>query len=339
MSGKKIVSCGALILLIAFMAPSCDSTTVREQAEYVVCDYFPDLRTSTGCSMDGSSADDIWFIRVEEIWHYDGTSWSRQYYEQGVIFNAITCLDDNHVWAAGEDFTPGREESRSYVYFYDDTGWSKQFECDGLSWDISAFDSEHVWLTAPGVSSGVYFYDGKQWSEMPPVPDDEYLTSICASGPTEVWGGTPSGSIYEFDGSAWNKSYQGSDMIQDIAVLDHDRVWAASGSIGSTGTGCVLFYDGTCWNVQLEAENGQFTSLDVKGPQSVWATCNINRGKTYLGDNEVDIPEGRLYYSEGRDWDAQWQEYPEMLEDMYVQDAGHIWMVSVTSGVYLLGRP
>jgi hypothetical protein len=334
----------AACLLLACVALSCDSLT-SERSDYIRTEELPNLRFGarvTGCSTDRGATNAVWAASDEEIWHYDGSSWRRQYKEdQGRIMD-IYCLDKEHVWAAVNKMFPGLETSSTFVLFYDGTNWSRQFECGGLPSDIFALDENHVWLVAPkgGGVSGIYFFDGSQWSEMT-APADEVCISVSASDPSVIWVGTMSGSIYRFDGMSWNKAYSAPGMIKEISALDHGHAWATAADLKSEiAVGYILFYDGVNWNTQFELEDGEFTSIDALGPQSVWASFNFDKVRKDLGEQGyVNITEGRLYAFNGNGWELQWQEYPELIEDLYVQDIDHVWLASILSGIFTLTRP
>lgn len=331
-------------LLLASLALSCSPTT-GVRSEYTRTEELPNLRhftRITGCSTDRGATNAVWASSGEEIWHHDGSSWRRQYKEDKGMIMDIYCLDEKHVWAAGQNLYSEHETDSTFVLFYDGNNWSRQYECGGSPWDIFALDENHVWLVAPkgGGVSGIYFFDGSQWSELI-APADEVCMSISASDPSAIWVGTVEGSIYRFDGISWNKAYSAPGMIKEIFALDHGYAWATAADLKSEKpVGYILFYDGANWNTQFELENGEFTSLYALGPQSVWASFNFNKERRDLGENGyVDITEGRLYSFNGDGWQLQWQEYPEYIEDLYVQDVDHIWLASIFDGVFTLTRP
>lgn len=336
MKNKIIVSGVALCLLIVLPVLSCKPSVGSGQedaGQYVKSEQAGERINAKRIS--GCGPDNIWAAGFEGIYHNDGSSWDRRDYDDNKIVDVYS-LDENHVWAVGYEYPPELETFRTYVLFYDGATWSRQFECEGLPWGILALDTSHVWFAAG--RNGIYSYDGTLWSRIA-APDDEVCMSVTASDASEVWVGMVSSSIYQLDGTNWTKRYEGIGMVDNLFALDRNHVWATARD-GLQGTGYILFYDGENWSIQDELRDGGFTSIYALDPEHVWASANFNKEKVSLGEQGyVDMTEGRVYFFDGDTWNLRWQGYPELLEDLYVQDADHVWATSFLSGVFTLVRP
>jgi hypothetical protein len=208
-----------------------------------------------------------WFLPRDTVHalieHWDGNTWSRvraasaPRADQGL--SGIVAIAPDDAWAVGSSRAIGTSKTGDLVEHW-----------DGASWTIVADAGGHV---------------GYNW-----------LNSVAAAGPSNVWAVGSSGSdfgtfVERWDGSDWrsvplSSATRRTADIVDVSVVSGDDVWAA----GSNEDGGVIeHWDGDRWGVAatlaLPVRGGGFSAI-ATGPGPAWAV-----GSVYDFVGELLIPE------------------------------------------------
>jgi hypothetical protein len=240
----------------------------------------------------------------------------------------IASLDANHIWAVGEQIST----RRGYIFFYDGSSWSIQYEQDQALWGVCALDATHVW--AVGRAGTIVFYDGANWTPQnsgysgdllgvdacdashiwavgaqDPMPGPilfsdghswsqqgiapNWLFDVSALDPNHVWAAGDWSTIVFYDGSSWSTQLSGGgDCLRGISALDTEHVWAVG---GAPSRDAVYFYDGSSWSGQSIGANEWLWGVDVYSANQVWA----------VGEHTGSLPAGAIFLYDGSTWSFQ----------------------------------
>lgn len=194
--------------------------------------------------------------------------------ERSFVFNGVSVLDENKVWAVG---------SKGNIWFYNGSEWNQQesgIESD--LHDVFVFDSNHVW--AVGDKGTILFYDGSKWQQQ--KSRDEKLNGIFALNPQNVWS-VGEGIILYYNGINWKKQYDVPLNLVSVSATSDSDVWAV-------GENMVLRYDGM-WKEYAELS---FTLNDI----------SINKGNVYVAGYKLNKSKGQYDSSIIRLDDNKWKE-------------------------------
>ena len=135
-------------------------------------------------------------------------SWTEQANTNGanVIFNGVSALDANNVWAVGKDLT----NARGTIYYYDGANWTEQANTAPTNvefFGVSALDANNVWAVgfdSTNARGTVYYYDGVNWTEQA-NSGVVGLRGVSALDTNDVWavGNAFSGRLWHYDGVNW----------------------------------------------------------------------------------------------------------------------------------------
>lgn len=118
---------------------------------------------------------------------------------------------------------------------------------------------------------------------------DGFTNGIFALDSTHVWVTGDAGTIWFFDGLAWNKQYNNPSVSRLNAVwaADSKHAWA----VGYSGK--ILFFDGVNWTEQFDGSGDLFYDVEGLSGNDVWASgSSLGQMAHYDGTSwtAVDTP-------------------------------------------------
>ena len=158
---------------------------------------------------------------------------------------------------------------------------------DGTSWltilssapngtqGVFGLSDNNVYATGGNFAGLAYVihYDGSQWSQMPGVPQDQFITGVWASSPTNIYATRIDGSILHYDGSAWTwTSVLPGIRLEYIFGTSASDMYAV-GHVYPAGTNYVVHYNGSAWSTAYTSS----LSLGkpwASGPADVWVPAS-----------------------------------------------------------------
>lgn len=182
-----------------------------------------------------ASSSDVWLANGDnsKVYHYDGTTWTRETLQFGMA-DALWGSGPDDIWLTGDFDT----------YHYDGTAWSR-YEApdfgpapDGAYalWGAAADD---VWASS---FFGLVHWDGTAWTE---TELRGQYNSMWGFGPNDIYAVGNRGVMAHFDGSEWNET---DDHLTDRQNFTHvrgsspDNLWATAVDF-DTLSGLVLRLD------------------------------------------------------------------------------------------------
>lgn len=192
------------------------------------------------------SLDDRYAVGGGEIYHHDGTDWSK--YDD--VSTAASGVD---IWTDGTNFHsagPGGLASK------DSLGWQAN-ALSSVTWKELAgdrFDS-HFALGNSGGKSQIAYFDGTAWTLIHEF--QETVREIYAES-NELFAVGPNGIVHYFDGGVWSDLVLPSgDIVVDISGTSAEDIY-------------VLTQSGQLWNrkspgawTQLRIPSGNYKDLEV----------------------------------------------------------------------------
>lgn len=173
-----------------------------------------------------------------------------------------------------------------------DARWRRLPGVSGEFLGIAAISSTDVWVAGDAdFGPLVAHWDGTGWSR-DALGTSGFLTAVDALGPDDVWavgsGGT-SGLTYHWDGSSWTEMPAAAVDAEEISLNDvhtvaADDVWAVGSyfddELGRTG-GLIEHWDGSAWTLVSRRPGAEFTAVDGRAADDVWAVGVVDGGKAY----------------------------------------------------------
>src|SRR5262249_30287334 len=132
---------------------------------------------------------DAWLVGARgALYHYDGSQWAprSQGADTTVVFNAVSALASNDVWAVG----------KGAIAHWNGSAVAAT-KMSGVTLNgVSALSQSDVW--AVGNAGLALHWDGAAWTPIPtPVTQD--LLSVHAILPNDVWAVGRGGSVVHWD--------------------------------------------------------------------------------------------------------------------------------------------
>lgn len=162
---------------------------------------------------EGQSAEKLWGTSSSNMYavgwggaiaHFNGVTWTRMESGTTVPLEDIWGLDENHIWAAGNDTQVGR----SVVLFCDGSKWSTIYDTNNEPIS-SRFGYSSIWtnnvrslhLTGHGTSH--LFHLPTHTFERQFTGQTYISYFIRATAPNDVFDSGPAGELAHFNGSTW----------------------------------------------------------------------------------------------------------------------------------------
>ena len=160
------------------------------------------------------SDNDVWFVFNKEIWHYNGTSWSKNYSttNSGENFKAVFFVNQNLGWVIGGSGT---------IYTYNGISWSKITSSaigNSALLDIVATSSNDIWISGYGQ---FFHYDGNEWTKF--TVAGYYINDMELINSDDIWALDDHGRVLKYNGIGWALIKQlpssSSGYFQNISAL------------------------------------------------------------------------------------------------------------------------
>jgi len=281
-----------------------------------------------------------------------GYSWEIQISGVTTPINAVTAVDNNHVWAVGLGGT---------ILFYNGTSWTQDPQSgvvtDQNLWSVFALDNNHIW--AVGYDAVVIFYDGATWSQAYAEPGSDHdLFKVFALNPDFVLAVSMSGHILSKTDSVtwdWIDIGYGANLFS-LYIHDSNHIWVAGEDI--------FFFDGAVWSI---ADTTASTMGGINGTSlsqiwcvgadgliryfngTIWVTQNsgtdnilrdvlpLNSNTAFaVGDDDTNTKGTLLYYT-GTHWVPDILGTTGNLFGIATYDKSRVWVVG-DHGTILMGK-
>lgn len=154
----------------------------------------------------GTSSSNLYVVGWKgAIAHFNGTTWTKMESGTTVPLEDIWGIDENHIWAAGNDTQVGR----SVILFYNGSSWSTIYDTETEP-ILTRFGYSSVW-TNNGQSLHVTGHGGSNLFHLPTHTFKRQLTGQTyvsyftrATAPNDVFDSGPAGELAHFNGSTWH---------------------------------------------------------------------------------------------------------------------------------------
>jgi len=186
--------------------------------------------------------------------------------------------DASNVYVVGSFYSPTYNPDSvthgTSIIHWDGTQWKPSSFWVGSLYCIYGFNANDIWVGGyNGVNPIIGHWNGSSWEKT----GTTFLNNFMFISVHKIWGTTSSniyavgerGTILHFNGSTWIPMTSGTTIdLRDIWGIDANTIYAAGYDI-TTGTGVLLFYDGTQWNKLYE--RNYTTPIEPYGStSSVW---------------------------------------------------------------------
>ncbi len=238
--------------------------------------------------LHGTSADDIYAITTEEIYHFDGSSWSAPIAMGGwetVTWKVVWCESSNSVWLLGA------VDYASYVILhFDGSQWEEDLRVEWTYLYALWGDDDGVMYAVGNTGmvgrQGVIFSKTENWHQET-IPEVYKFYAIHGSSPSNIYAvgrlndGIDVGTVYHYNGKRWvSLPEQFENTLCSVYAFSSDFI-VAGGSSGYLFTGA-----GTDWTRDIPEVTTNF--------KNVWGTSL---------DNLYAVSEdGLIYRYDGASW-------------------------------------
>jgi len=229
-------------------------------------------------SLHGVPDGPLWGVdEAGSIWLRDGGAWVEDFDRPLQHMNAVWALDDEHVWAVGND---------GLILFRDASGeWTEQPTSTGQDL-VSVWGSGQDRVVAVSETGLSVHFDGERWNNVW-VSDSYTLRRVWVSPTGQVWTAGRYKPLHgdredvvlrwNADGLHWEKP-AGKSFERTVYALwgaDDEHVWVSSG-------GDLWFWDGSGWTEEATPSHSSIRNIHGSGPDHVWA----------VGDNGLVLHRG-----------------------------------------------
>jgi len=174
-------------------------------------------------------------------------------------------------------------------------------------------------------------------NENQPSPKQNYLESVSASSPTDIW--SVGASTIHYDGSSWtafpapDMTGNGSNLLNGVADVSPDNVWAVGyinfQSLNAYQSAIIEHFDGTSWHVFSSPQfpppqTAELNAITAISANDIWAG-----GEVFADPNALPL----LEHFDGNSW----TQFPAPVTDCIVygisaDTANDVWAVGSTLG-------
>lgn len=260
--------------------------------------FFPMPWPQVGEAAWGASANDLFALDDDSIYHYDGTKWT-------LVVNVAAIVD---AWgsSASDVFAL---TLRHGILHYDGEAWSlmpvspADQQPQGVSriWGSAGSD-----VYAVGAKDSLLHYDGTAWTPLTlPTPPNTFLSAVWGASGNDVFAGGATYSfpyhsaMLHFDGTTWSPmALPGDDLALPTYQAIQD-IWGASGSdvFAIADYGRILHYDGSLWS-KMDTPVGV-------APCGIWGSSGHDVyavGGHYDATKPVPTGAGAIWHYDGTSW-------------------------------------
>jgi hypothetical protein len=179
--------------------------------------------------------------------HWDGQSLALVPAPTTAVLTGLWGSAPDDLWAVGMQDETGPDPQDVFLH-YDGSAWSQvpiPSSETGYLTAISGSGPADVWVLGEGT---LVHWDGTAWNPWAgSLPEDAEALSFAA--PNDAWA-VGGGHAYHFDGMTWAPTVIGSpgDYLGSVFAAGPDDVWETGGTPGPALHGLVEHYDGTAWS-------------------------------------------------------------------------------------------
>jgi ligand-binding sensor domain-containing protein len=183
--------------------------------------------TGVAVAPDGS----VWFATGSGVSRCDGSTWTTYTVEDGLAAGtpqSIAVAPGGEVWVGTTDGV-----SR---YLPTDGTWASYLS--GVrAWDVAIDEHNTVWFASHGAGIIRYSPLDETWTTFTEAAGQplQGITALGIGPDGEVWAYENWEGVYRFDGTRWQKAWDHSALVCDIALTDDNVPWLGTcGSLHST---------------------------------------------------------------------------------------------------------
>jgi hypothetical protein len=202
----------------------------------------------TFSGLGGTGPSDVWAVGASGVTqHYNGSTWSTVTRNSGFLITSITSgASGSTLWAVGIGGSFLSVASGKFTL-------SNQ---SGLPIRaVFANSATDVWAATIGT---MLHYNGTTWSNAY-VADDDSMSGVWASGPTNVFAVGPLGDIARYNGSSWSTAIV---TPPSGATGYHSIFGISTNNIDAVGNGgLVEHWNGSAWSFQTRTGTGNLRGV------------------------------------------------------------------------------
>jgi len=268
------------------------ATTDKTLGSWVSTVTISSLSNTPSQGMKALADNNVWLVNDNEIWHYDGNSWTKNFTAvESYDFNSLFFLNTNLGWAVG---------GNGMIYKYNGITWTKvTSSVIGTSsiYSLVASSESDIWVSGIGE---FFHFDGVNWTVYTVAASNIYSMSMVS--PSEIYAVDYHGRLLKWNGIGWaeiaitttyngysqvfafssnniwlrsNKylhNYNGNQLqllnddnssIKCFDMVNSNEAWAADYKI--------YFYNGTNWKEVQNPINSSITCIEMLNSKSGWA--------------------------------------------------------------------
>lgn len=261
----------------SFARWSCLAAVAGSLMLLVACSdsSFPTLGTPWSEAVGGSSANDVYAVGSETIWHYDGRSWMPARSGTGGFLNGVWAASRSNVyvvWSSGDGGLTGE------VLHFNGRAWRTVASAPAALQSVWGSSGSDVY--AVGRQGTILHYDGSTWSALS-TGRYEWLQGIWGSSSQDVFVAGAQDSILHYDGARWTRQYTGAPSL---------ALWGnSSQDVFAVGGSSITHYDGVRWSPQASSTTNNLFGVWGSSPNDVFA---------------VGV-KGTILHYDGTGWSAQ----------------------------------
>jgi hypothetical protein len=187
------------------------------------------------------SPNDVWAVALDEIEHFDGTSWTK---------NATARADVTSIWGAAPNDVWAIGSANATVQRWNGSAWVNAGDAVDGAFMIHGSSATNVWVvSAQGLAAQ---WNGSMWTRHDIDQTSTHsFTGLYVLSPSDVWAvGEKSGSspvVAHWNGLSWQLDFHPGDAYLDVVATAGTDVWVAD----QRGT---VHFDGAQWFPIAEVE-------------------------------------------------------------------------------------
>ena len=198
-------------------------------------------------------------------------------------------------------------------------GWHSEVTgVNGSMNSVHGTGPSDIWVAgrAPlGAPVALSHYDGHTWTPHDVGGASVAITSLWATSPSDVWGGTDGHGVIHFDGTAWSVL----PAAMQPAMPNVYAVWAASPTDAFAVGDDIWHFNGVTWErMPHPAGTGAFMAIWGSSPRDVFAT-----------DQGANI-----YHYDGASWSVQARLGGNLLDGIYGSSASNVFAAGMDGRVF-----
>jgi hypothetical protein len=258
-----------------------NASTKKVLGNWVATTTIPNATNISQNSLCPVSDSDGWFVFGNEIWHYDGSNWSKNFTspDNGTMFKAVQEISQNNVWAVS---------SYGIIYQYNGVTWTEiTSSVIGTSflYSIVASSANDVWVSSDGK---FFHYDGSQWTKYSVsairIVDMDLISSDNIWALDQYYG-----KVFHWDGTGWaylGQANNGSASFTRIQALSNTDVWIASANSNVNG---LFHYDGNEFKGDYKLPTGSTyaarNTIEMTSSNEGWSSMQSSTNLSYFDGN------------------------------------------------------